>query len=62
MTYEEFNITKPVLKAIEEKDYTLHTTNQEKAIRVAFEKKDTLCCAQTGTAKFASFTIRYIQH
>ena len=49
MTFKELNITEPILKAIEEKGYTVPTPIQEKAIPVALAKKDILGCAQTGT-------------
>lgn len=51
MTFKELNITEPILKAIEEKGYTVPTPIQEKAIPVALAKKDILGCAQTGTGK-----------
>ena len=57
MTFKELNITEPILKAIEEKGYTVPTPIQEKAIPVALAKKDILGCAQTGTGKTASFAI-----
>ena len=62
MTFKELNITEPILKAIEEKGYTVPTPIQEKAIPVALAKKDILGCAQTGTGKTASFAIPIIQH
>ncbi len=40
MTFKELNITEPILKAIEEKGYTVPTPIQEKAIPVALAKKD----------------------
>ena len=52
MTFKELNITEPILKAIEEKGYTVPTPIQEKAIPVALAKKDILGCAQTGTGKY----------
>ena len=58
MTFKELNITEPILKAIEEKGYTVPTPIQEKAIPVALAKKDILGCAQTGTGKTASFADR----
>ena len=62
MTFKELNITEPILKAIEEKGYTVPTPIQEKAIPVALVKRDILGCAQTGTGKTASFAIPIIQH
>lgn len=40
MTFKELNITEPILKAIEEKGYTVPTPIQEKAIPVALAKKE----------------------
>ncbi len=62
MTFKELNITEPILKAIEEKGYTVPTPIQEKAIPAALAKRDILGCAQTGTGKTASFAIPIIQH
>lgn len=62
MTFKELNIAEPILKAIEEKGYTVPTPIQEKAIPVALAKRDILGCAQTGTGKTASFAIPIIQH
>ncbi len=62
MTFKELNITEPILKAVEEKGYTVPTPIQEKAIPVALVKRDILGCAQTGTGKTASFAIPIIQH
>jgi len=62
MTFKELHITEPILKAIEEKGYTVPTPIQEKAIPAALAKRDVLGCAQTGTGKTASFAIPIIQH
>lgn len=61
MTFKELNIIQPILKAIEEKGYTVPTPIQEKAIPAALARKDILGCAQTGTGKTASFAIPIIQ-
>lgn len=61
MTFKELNIIQPILKAIEEKGYTMPTPIQEQAIPAALARKDILGCAQTGTGKTASFAIPIIQ-
>lgn len=61
MTFKELNITEPILKAIEEKGYTVPTPIQERAIPAALTRRDILGCAQTGTGKTASFAIPIIQ-
>ena len=60
MTFKDLKITEPILKAIEEKGYTMPTPIQEKAIPAALVKRDILGCAQTGTGKTASFAIPII--
>lgn len=61
MTFKDLNITESILKAIEEKGYTVPTAIQEKAIPAALVGRDVLGCAQTGTGKTASFAIPIIQ-
>ena len=62
MTFKDLKINEPILRAIEEKGYTVPTPIQEKAIPAALVKRDILGCAQTGTGKTASFAIPIIQH
>lgn len=61
MTFNELNISVPVLKALNEKGYTLPTPIQEQAIPVASKGKDLLGIAQTGTGKTAAFAIPIIE-
>lgn len=61
MTFNELNISKAVLKALEEKDYTTPTPIQQKAIPVALTGRDILGLAQTGTGKTAAFAIPIIE-
>ena len=61
MTFKDLNITESILKAIQEKGYTVPTPIQEKAIPAALAGHDVLGCAQTGTGKTASFAIPIIQ-
>lgn len=62
MTFEELNLVKPILKALQEKNYTNPTPIQEKAIPFILEGNDMLGVAQTGTGKTAAFAIPIIQH
>ena len=62
MTFKELNITKPVLKALIEKEYTIPTPIQEQAIPIALQNRDLLGCARTGTGKTAAFAIPVIQN
>lgn len=61
MTFKDLNIAESILKAIEEKGYTVPTAIQERAIPAALAGRDVLGCAQTGTGKTASFAIPIIQ-
>ena len=61
MTFEELNISEPILKALLEKKYVTPTAIQEKAIPVALDNRDILGTAQTGTGKTAAFAIPIIQ-
>jgi ATP-dependent RNA helicase RhlE len=61
MTFKELNISEPVLKALEEKEYSTPTPIQEQAIPVAIVGKDLLGIAQTGTGKTAAFAIPIIE-
>jgi ATP-dependent RNA helicase RhlE len=61
MTFQELNISEPILKALAEKEYAIPTPIQEKAIPVALRGKDLLGTAQTGTGKTAAFAIPLIQ-
>ena len=40
MTFKELNITEPILKAIEEKEYEVPTPIQGEAITAALETRD----------------------
>lgn len=61
MRFDELNIIKPILKALDEKGYTHPTPIQEKAIPLVLDRKDMLGVAQTGTGKTAAFSIPIIQ-
>ncbi|MDR1273914.1 MAG: DEAD/DEAH box helicase [Odoribacteraceae bacterium] len=61
MTFQELNISEPILRALAEKAYETPTPIQEKAIPVALRGKDLLGTAQTGTGKTAAFAIPIIQ-
>ena len=61
MTFNELNISEPILKALVEKKYEIPTPIQIQAIPVALEGRDLLGIAQTGTGKTAAFAIPIIQ-
>ncbi len=62
MRFEDLNIIEPILKALEEQEYTEPTLIQEKAIPVILNRTDVLGSAQTGTGKTAAFAIPILQH
>jgi ATP-dependent RNA helicase RhlE len=62
MTFNELNISEPILKALEDKNYKTPTPIQEKAIPIVLSGKDLLGIAQTGTGKTAAFSIPIIQN
>ncbi|PKP43147.1 MAG: DEAD/DEAH box helicase, partial [Bacteroidetes bacterium HGW-Bacteroidetes-12] len=62
MTFKELQVIEPILKALEEKGYTIPTPIQTQAIPILLKGKDLLGCAQTGTGKTAAFAIPILQH
>ncbi len=61
MKFEDLGISSPILKALEEKGYSVPTPIQQQAIPIALEERDLLGIAQTGTGKTAAFAIPIIQ-
>lgn len=61
MTFQELNISEPVMKALKEKKYDTPTPIQQQAIPVAMTGMDVLGIAQTGTGKTAAFAIPIIE-
>lgn len=61
MTFNDLNLNKPILRALNEKGYEEPTEIQEEAIPHILENKDILGCAQTGTGKTAAFALPIIQ-
>lgn len=62
MTFKDLKIIEPILKALEQKGYSIPTPIQQEAIPAALKEQDLLGCAQTGTGKTAAFAIPIIQH
>jgi len=60
MTFKELNISSPILRALEDKQYAIPTPIQEQAIPIATKGVDVLGLAQTGTGKTAAFAIPII--
>ena len=62
MKFNELNLIEPILKALEEENYSQPTSIQEQAIPLVLQGKDVLGSAQTGTGKTAAFAIPILQH
>jgi len=61
MTFKELDLIQPILKAVEDKNYTEPTPIQAKAIPLILDRNDVLGSAQTGTGKTAAFSMPIIQ-
>ncbi len=57
MTFEELNLSAPLLRAVDEAGYTQPSPIQAKAIPPVLAGRDLLGCAQTGTGKTAAFAL-----
>lgn len=62
MQFNELNLIKPILDALQQEGYTQPTPIQEQAIPPILEGKDLLGTAQTGTGKTAAFAIPILQN
>lgn len=61
MTFEDLEISAPILSALKKEGYTHPTPIQEKSIPIVIKGGDLLACAQTGTGKTAAFSIPILQ-
>ncbi len=61
MTFNDLNLTEPILRALKTEGYTIPTPVQAIAIPLILDRKDILGSAQTGTGKTAAFAIPMIQ-
>ena len=61
MQFKELQLNKPILKAIEAKNYTSATPIQALTIPLVLAKKDVIASAQTGTGKTAAFALPILQ-
>lgn len=57
MTFEDLNLNKPLLNALNDLGYTHPTTIQEKGFSVMMSGKDVLGIAQTGTGKTFAYLL-----
>lgn len=61
MTFQELELSEPLLHALTDEGYTDPTPIQEQAIPFVLQGRDLFGCAQTGTGKTAAFAIPIIQ-
>lgn len=61
-TFEQFDLSPELLKALNKKGYKRPTAIQEQAISEMLEGRDVLGSAPTGTGKTAAFLLPAIQH
>ncbi len=61
MSFDQLNLSPPLLQAINELGYTQPTPVQEQAIPVVLAGKDILAGAQTGTGKTAGFALPILE-
>src|SRR5690625_2932420 len=61
-TFNELNISAPILKALESMGFEEATPIQGETIPLALKGKDVIGQAQTGTGKTAAFGIPMIEH
>ena len=57
MSFQDFGLAEPILRAVLMEGYTEATPIQSQAIGPVLEGKDVIGCAQTGTGKTAAFTL-----
>jgi ATP-dependent RNA helicase RhlE len=57
MTFDEFGLAEPILRAVAGQGYTAPTPIQSQAIPHVLTGRDLLGCAQTGTGKTAAFAL-----
>ncbi len=61
MTFDEFDLSEPLLRAIEDKGYTSPSPVQEQAIPAVLSGRDVMAAAQTGTGKTAGFVLPILE-
>ncbi|MFT5710731.1 MAG: ATP-dependent RNA helicase RhlE [Halioglobus sp.] len=61
MTFDEFGLSEPLLRAVSEKGYTTPSHVQVEAIPAVLTGKDVMAAAQTGTGKTAGFVLPILE-
>ena len=62
MQFKDLKIIEPILRALEDNQYTTPTPIQQQAIPFVLNRRDILGSAQTGTGKTAAFAVPILQH
>ena len=62
MTFEDLQLNKNILRAIQELEYQTPTPIQQKVIPLVLQEKDVIGCAQTGTGKTAAFAMPILHY
>lgn len=60
MTFDDFQLSEPVRRAVRDANFTTPTPVQIAAIPLLLQRRDVLATAQTGTGKTAAFTLPMI--
>lgn len=61
MKFNDLKLSAPILRAINEQNYTKPTPIQQQSIPVVLDGKDLMAAAQTGTGKTAGFTLPILE-
>lgn len=61
MSFSSFNLSKKILKSVEEKGFKTPTAVQQEVIPFVLKKEDIIVRAQTGSGKSASFVLPILQ-
>ena len=61
MSFAEFGLAQPILRAVAAEGYTIPTPIQSQTIPLAIAGRDLLGCAQTGTGKTAAFALPILE-
>ncbi|WP_020559442.1 DEAD/DEAH box helicase [Thiofilum flexile] len=61
MTFSELGLSKALLNALQQQNYTTPTPIQQQAIPLILKGRDVMAAAQTGTGKTAGFTLPLLQ-
>jgi ATP-dependent RNA helicase RhlE len=59
--FNDFSLSAPLLKAVQESGYTEPTPIQQRAIPIVMQGRDLMAAAQTGTGKTAAFALPILE-